>query len=52
MKSCYICRFSVIEGKCEAQERDWHKEAKKDMDQKINAIKTQRADNMMEALIF
>ena len=52
MKYCYICRFYIIDDKCEAKDREWHKEAKKDMDDKINKIKGEKADSAFNQLLF
>jgi len=52
MKNCYVCQFTIIDNKCEMYAKDWHKEATIDMNQKINQIKTKRADLEMRRLIF
>lgn len=51
-KYCYICRFDFIDGFCEAKDREWHAEAKKDMDEKINKIKGKKADQYFTQLLF
>ena len=51
-KNCFVCRFDVIEGKCEKIKSEWHKTAMQEMYEKINKIKAQNADQSLQQLLF
>lgn len=49
-KHCFVCRFDVIEGRCEKIKAEWHKIAMQEMYQKINQVKAQSADQAFNQL--